>query len=80
MEGSQSAMSRLTAQEGTNPRIREMEKDALTSAAANNGLGKLVQRYQVCWEVWSEYSAVGPGNGLRRQFIQPTSLFLRQMF
>ncbi len=59
MEGIQSAMSRLTAQEGENPKIREMENDTLTSAAANNGLGKLVQRYQVCWEVWPEYSAVG---------------------
>jgi hypothetical protein len=59
MEGSQSAMSRLTAQEGENPKIREMENDTLTSAAANNGLGKLVQRYQVCWEVWPEYAAVG---------------------
>ncbi len=27
-------------------------------AAANNGLASLVQRYQVCWEVWPEYLAV----------------------
>ena len=36
-----------------------MEINTLTSGMANNGLGKLVQRYQVCWEVWPEYSAVG---------------------
>ncbi len=51
-------MSRLTAQAGGDPTVREMENEMLTSAAANNSLAKLVQRYQVCWEVWPEYLAV----------------------
>ena len=29
------------------------------SVTANNGLAGLVQRYQVCWEVWPEYSPMG---------------------
>jgi len=33
------------------------EVDEMTSSATtNNGLAELVQRYQVCWEVWPEYT------------------------
>jgi hypothetical protein len=36
------------------------EVDEMTSSATtNNDLADLVQRYQVCWEVWPEYLTVG---------------------
>lgn len=31
----------------------------MTSATTNNDLAQLVQRYQVCWEVWPEYWTIG---------------------
>jgi hypothetical protein len=30
-----------------------------SQVTANNGLSSLVQRYQVCWEVWPEHLTVG---------------------
>ena len=37
------------------------EVDEVTSSARTKSeLAELVQRYQVCWEVWPEYFSVGP--------------------
>lgn len=33
--------------------------DVTSSATTKNELAQLVQRYQVCWEVWPEYLTVG---------------------
>lgn len=33
--------------------------DVTSSATTNNELAQLVQRYQVCWEVWPEYLTIG---------------------
>jgi hypothetical protein len=33
--------------------------DVTSSATKKNELAQLVQRYQVCWEVWPEYLTVG---------------------
>jgi hypothetical protein len=38
-----------------------MENKMTSLVPTNNGLSSLVQRYQVCWEVWPEYLAVGQG-------------------
>jgi len=40
-----------------------MENKWPRPVTANNGLSSLVQRYQVCWEVWPEYLPVGQAVG-----------------